>query len=175
MNLAGKCLIARPNVQDQLFAKSVVYVYEHTHKGVCGIILNKRGIGTTRDLCMNRGFDVQVPVEPLYAGGPVNERAIVMIHTADWISSNTMPVKNNICVTSDDIMLYRYTQGDTPRYYRFVNGASVWHPQQIKAEMSRNNWLITELDTETIFETDSRALWDVAVEISAQETMDKFI
>ena len=175
MDLTGKCLIARPNVQDPMFAKSVVYVYEHTSKGVAGVILNKKTAGTTRDLCMNRGFDAPVPIEPLFAGGPVNERAVIMFHTADWMSSNTLNVKNNLCVTSDDMMLYRYTQGDTPRYYRFVTGASVWHPQQIKAEMSRNNWLIAELDILTLFETDHRALWDVAVETAAQETMDKFI
>ena len=175
MDLTGKCLVARPSVVDPFFTKSVVFIYEHTIRGTAGIILNKQINKTTQDLVLNRGFEVHVPVENLYAGGPVNERAVVMLHTGDWSSRNTMHVTENISVTSDDIMLFRYTQGDTPRYYKFFAGASVWHPQQIKSELQRNNWLITDLSVEKIFETDSRQLWDTAVEQSAQETMDKFI
>ena len=175
MDLTGKCLIARPSVVDPFFSQSVVFVYEHSMRGTAGIILNKRINKTTRDLMLNKGFEQHVPAEHLFAGGPVNERAVVMVHSAEWSSSNTMRVTDNISVTSDDIMLFRYTQADTPRCYRFFAGASVWHPQQIKSELDRNNWLITDLSVEKIFDTDYRQLWDTAVEQSAQETMDKFI
>jgi putative AlgH/UPF0301 family transcriptional regulator len=41
--------------------------------------------------------------------------------------------------------------------------------------MARNNWLTSDLNLDTIFDTDSRELWDIAVEQAATETMDKFI
>jgi len=175
MNLTGKCLIARPTLIDPFFKKSVVYIYEHTNRGVVGVILNKRLSVTTKVLLENKGFSGNVPEEPLYTGGPVNERAIVMLHSNDWGSGNTMQVNTQFGVTSDDIMLFKYTQGDTPRHYRFFAGASVWHPQQIKQEMARNHWLVSDLDMQTIFETDSRNLWDTAVEQTATETMEKYI
>jgi putative transcriptional regulator len=175
MDLTGKCLIARPSIVDPFFAKSVVFVYEHTMKGTAGVIINKKLSKTTKDLLMNKGFDANVPGETLFAGGPVNERAVVMLHSADWTSSNTLHVTSNISVTSDDIMLFRYAQGDTPRHYKFCCGASIWHPQQMKSEINRNNWLIVDLDVETIFETHPVNLWDIAVEQTATETMDKFI
>ena len=78
-------------------------------------------------------------------------------------------------VTSDDMMLFKYTNGDTPRYYRFFAGMSIWHPQQILQEIKRNHWLITQLDIIQMFENDHRNLWDIAVERTAQETIDKFI
>jgi putative AlgH/UPF0301 family transcriptional regulator len=98
-----------------------------------------------------------------------------MLHTGDWNASNTLLVNDTFSVTSDDMMLYRYTQGDTARYYRFYAGVSVWHPQQIVMEQKRNQWLTADLDCATIFETDTRDLWEVAVEHSAQATMDRFI
>ena len=175
MNLTGKCLIARPTLIDPFFKQSVVFIYEQSSRGTVGVILNKKLNVSTRVLLENKGFIGNVPEEPLYTGGPVNERALVMLHSNDWHSGNTMIVNKNFSVTSDDIMLFKYTQGDTPRYYRFFAGASVWHPQQIKHEMARNSWLVSELDMQTVFEADSRNLWDTAVEQTATETMDKFI
>ena len=175
MNLLGRCLIARPSLVDPYFLKSVVFIYEHSTRGTAGVILNKRLAANTQTLMANKGFATNVPAEPLYAGGPVNERAVVMLHSGDWSSSNTMRVTEQISVTSDDIMLFQYSQGNTPRHYKFFAGASVWHPQQIKQEIARNNWLICDLDMETIFETDRRNLWDTAVEQTATETMEKYI
>ena len=176
MNLTGKCLVARPEIKDSLFKKSVVFIYENAKQGTAGLILNKPNHSiNTRELCMHRGYDVNVPQETVYAGGPVNSRATVMLHSADWEASNTMRIDNQISISSDDLMIYRYTQGDTPRYYRFYTGLSVWHPQQIIAETNKNHWLVTDIDCETIFETDARHLWDIAVEQAAQSTMDRFI
>jgi len=42
-------------------------------------------------------------------------------------------------------------------------------------EQKRNQWLTADLDCATIFETDTRDLWEVAVGHSAQATMDRFI
>ena len=119
--------------------------------------------------------DANVPEEPLFAGGPVNERALIMLHSRDWRSGNTMNVNESLGITSDDNMLFRYTQGDTARYYRFFAGASIWHPQQIKEEIRRNNWLIANIELDVIFDTDPRNLWDTAVELTASETMDRFL
>lgn len=175
MDLSGKCLIARPNMVDPFFAKSVVYIYEYSTRGTAGVIINKKLVNTTRVLLANKGFNTHVPEEPLFAGGPVNERAVVMVHTNDWHSSNTFKVNDSVGVTSDDIMLFRYSQGDTPRHYKFCCGASVWHPKQLSQEIARNSWLIQELDVETLFETDPKHLWDTAVEQAAAETMEKYI
>jgi len=175
MDITGKCLIARPGLVDPFFLKSVVFVYEHTSRGTAGVILNKKLNATTKQLMLNKGFDAQVPEEPMFAGGPVNERAVIMLHSRDWRSGNTMNITESLGITSDDHMLFRYTQGDTARYYRFFAGCSVWHPQQIKQEIARNSWLIADIDLNVIFDTNPRHLWDTAVEQTASETMDRFL
>jgi putative transcriptional regulator len=175
MDLTGKVLVARPSILDPMFTKSVVFIHEHSTRGTAGLILNKRLATNTKDICASKGFEGNFPREPVYSGGPVNTRGIVLFHSADWRVSNTMRVNSQCCISSDDMMLFKYTQGDTPRYYRFFAGMSIWHPAQIQQEIKANNWLITQLDIDTIFETDHRHLWDIAVESAAQEMMDKFI
>ena len=175
MELLGKVLVARPNLVDPMFAKSVVFIHEHSSRGTAGLILNKRLATNTKDICSSKGFEGNFPKEPVFSGGPVNTRGIVMFHSADWRASNTMRVNNQCAISSDDMMLFKYTQGDTPRFYRFFAGMSIWHPQQIKQEIARNSWLVTNINIDVIFDNDHRHLWDIAVESAAQEMMDKFI
>jgi putative transcriptional regulator len=175
MNLKSKCLVARPSIVDSHFKKSVVFVFDHTPHGTAGVVLNKRQNLNTQLLCHNKGFDTQVPSETVYIGGPVNTSSVCMLHTSDWRSSNTIDVNDSICISSDDMMFHKYCNGDTAFHYKWFTGHSVWHPRQIQMEMNSNHWLVTELNTEQIFETDSRHIWDLAVETAAQEMMDKFI
>jgi putative transcriptional regulator len=174
MNLKGKCLIARPSVTDPFFKKSVVMIYEHTAQATVGLVLNKStNTLQLKDILSNRGYD-SIATDPIYLGGPVNERAISMLHSGDWYSSNTMPVNNQISISSDDLMIYKFVNGDMPDGYRFFLGSAVWHPKQITHEIQKNSWLISELDIESIFNSDGREMWDLAIETNARDTIDKF-
>ena len=41
MNLAGQILISLPNIEDERFYKSVIYICAHSQEGSMGIIINK--------------------------------------------------------------------------------------------------------------------------------------
>lgn len=176
MDLTGKFLIARPNIVDPFFRRGVVFIYEHSHTGTAGVVINHRHTEhNTHTVLHSRGFETtSTPCEFLYKGGPVNDKALLMFHSAEWNSSNTLRVSDYYAVSSDDMMMFKYTTGDTPRRYKFCCGASVWHPQQIRAEIHANHWLICDLPPEMVFDQDDRELWDLAVEYSAKETMDRF-
>lgn len=176
MDLAGKFLIARPSIVDPFFKRGVVFIYECSPTGTAGLVINHvLPKFSTHTLLEGRGFNTaSVPLEPLFRGGPVNEKAVVMFHSAEWTSSNTLNVTENYSVSSDDIMIFKYINGETPRHYRFCTGAAVWHPRQIAAEIHANNWLISDLPPELVFEEDPRTLWDLSVEKNAQETIDRY-
>jgi putative transcriptional regulator len=174
MHLKGKFLIARPSITDPFFKKSVVCIYEHTAQATVGLVLNKRTPTLQlKDILSNRGYD-SIAVDPIYMGGPVNERSISLLHTGNWYSSNTMPVNSQISISSDDLMIYKFVNGDVPDGFRFFLGSAVWHPKQIAHEIHNNNWLISDLDYADIFNYEGREMWDRAIEINARETIEKF-
>lgn len=174
MDLQGKCLIARPSITDPIFKKSVVLIYEHTAQATIGVIVNKRTPTLQlKDILSNRGYD-SIAVDPIYMGGPVNDRAVCMLHTGNWYSSNTMPVNSQISVSSDDLMIHKFINGDVPDGYRFCLGSAGWHPQQIKKELANNHWLIADLDARDIFDHDGRELWDLAIETTARDTIERY-
>lgn len=174
MDLLGKCLIARPSITDPYFKRSVVFIYEHTPQATIGLVINKRNpTMLLKDLLVNRGYDT-VATDPLYQGGPVNERAVCMLHSTGWNSSNTMIIDDKFSISSDDLMIYKFVNGDVPSGYKFCLGSAVWHPRQIAMEIKANHWLISELSAHSIFDHDGRELWDRAVEENARETIDKF-
>lgn len=176
MNLVGKCLIARPHIADSLFKRSVVFIYEQNMQGVAGLIVNKRKSGiSANDIILNRGFAPGGPDELVYAGGPVNENSVILLHTSEWSSSNTLNVTKELSVSSDDLMFFKLTNDNKPNGYKFCCGVAVWHPQQIVAEIRANQWLISRLSTHQILDVDSRQLWDEAVETNAKQTIDKFL
>lgn len=176
MELVGKCLIARPSIIDPFFKRSVVYIYEQNINGVAGLVVNKRNSTlTTTEVLLNRGFTPIDPPEKIYQGGPVNETAVIMLHTSEWSSSNTLQVDENLSVSSDDLMFFKMTNNDVPKGYKFCCGVAAWHPRQIVAEIKANHWLISKLTPHQILDVDGRQLWDEAIETNAKDTIDRYI
>ena len=175
MDLIGKCLIARPSIEDPLFKRSVVFIYEQNVAGIAGVIINQRSPISTHDIFLNRGFSPSEAAEKVYVGGPVNSNAVLILHTSEWKTTNTLKVNSDLSVSSDDLMFYKFVNGDKPEGYKFITGVAAWHPLQLKQELNNNRWLISNLTVHQILDTDSRQLWDVAIETNAKQTIDRFI
>src|ERR1700712_3156896 len=82
MNLTNHFLIAMPGLEDASFARSVVYVCEHTERGALGLVINKPS-----DINLKVLFDkVELPLEradlllsPVFHGGPMQvDRGFVL-------------------------------------------------------------------------------------------------
>ncbi len=87
INLTHHFLIAMPGLEDETFAKSVVYVCEHSERGALGLVINKPG-----ELSMKGLFDkVDLPLHrqdlmnaPVLQGGPVHTERGFVLHDAMW-------------------------------------------------------------------------------------------
>jgi putative transcriptional regulator len=81
-DLTAHFLIAMPGMEDETFAKSVVYLCEHSERGALGIVINK-----PTDLTLPKLFaKVDLPLDrkdlhnaPVFGGGPLHmERGFVL-------------------------------------------------------------------------------------------------
>lgn len=174
MSVVGKFLIARPTIDIGFFTKSVIWVYQDTPAGTSGICLNKPGLFCLRDLALQSGYDYPQGVDPVYVGGPVNERSVNLVHTDDFTSSNTLHTGTGIDISSDTLMIEKLVCGNKPKHYRLAAGASAWAPGQLDFEISKNYWLIADLRHETVFETTGEQQWESAIEQVGVQLAQRF-
>lgn len=173
----GKLLIATPTLdRDPYFIRSVVYIYEETPEQILGVVLNKK-----TDLSVSHLFHRSA--EPysgafdytVYKGGPVSQQSLLLLHTDGWYSSNTIDIGNNLCLSSDEVMFEKISQGNTPDDFRFVSGIARWTPMQLQNEIVQYRaWLETDAIYTNVFGCDGDEQWSNAMEFLSRKTFDKY-
>lgn len=170
----GKYLIARPTLEYGFFSKSVIYIYEHTSNGTGGVALNRATDIYFSTICSQFGHTAQTQDPIVYQGGPVNPQSLVMLHSDDFVSTNTLDTHKGLNISSDALMVEKLSFTAWPRYFRLVTGISAWAPYQLQAEIHNNSWLVADLPRELVFSYDGDALWQNAVDHVGRSMFDEF-
>lgn len=168
-NYAGKILVSPPNIIDRRFANTVIYIAEHNDTGSWGLIINKASNIPASKIMERAGLDVTLG-GTVHLGGPMELQKLVLFHSADVISSETLMSPSGICVSNDMEFIAKLIDGERPRYIKAVIGVCTWGPGQLEGEIAglppwrpEHSWLIGEPDIETVFELDDLDLWTECV------------
>lgn len=180
MNLSGQLLIARPLNNDRYFKRSVILIYESHRAGTVGVVINKRTHHTVQTMCAQHDL-VYMGKEYVYEGGPVNDRALVMVHSNEWACENTLKVNEYFSVTSHKDMFRRLSMGQTPRAWRICAGISAWSDDQIQGELRgeapwtpEHSWLIANPSPSLLWGYDGDEQWNRAVELSGKQLVQSW-
>lgn len=147
----------------------MVFVYEDSASGTAGLVINRDSAHADfADLAADRGQVYPRGVIPIFAGGPVNTRAVTLLHSAEWYSENSFTVNSQFTVSSDNLMITKLIQGNTPKHYRMMAGASVWAAGQLDNEIAQGNWLVSELPINTVFHSTGDRQWEQSIEAAGQ-------
>ena len=116
-NLAGKMLIAMPHMEDIRFRGGIVYIYQHNGEGTLGLMLNKVIEKPIFSLIIQKEnienlTDVNVPV---VLGGPVETNKGFVLHTSDYMDSDTHVIDARYCITSGTDIIKAIVNGVGPR------------------------------------------------------------
>lgn len=175
MQILSNLLIAPPALKSNFWHKTVVMVTENHAHGSVGLVLNKPSNTTIRDFGDQLDITLNVPGF-VYIGGPVNNKSLSLLHSADWESKNTLHINDMFSLSSADDILPRLAVGDTPRYWRLFMGMCGWAPGQLVSEINgshpykpENSWCVTTANLDLVFEYDSKDQWCKALDQSAQE------
>lgn len=183
MRLEGKILISHPNCpQDNFFHKAVIYIYQdRLSQGTIGVILNKPSQFTLKEICKEKKLNLIGGNSIVYHGGPVQQNALVLLHSQEWKSENTAKAGEKLFISSDTIMLQRLALGDTPIFWKLFGGFSGWAPGQLEAELNgswpyrpENSWLIAEPNLSLLFETHHDKIWKQAFDMSSHQMFDQY-
>lgn len=183
MGRVGKLLIAHPKLTaSSPFYKSVILIYSDTAQGISGLIINKPSRFTVSNLAEARGLEYPLTKDYIRSGGPVNDNALLMLHTDDWSSTNTVDICAGLRISSDDFMLEKLAQGYQPIYWRMMGGMCAWQPGQLEMELKgqqpyrpENSWLTCKSNEDIIFTYDGERQWEKAVELSSRQMFSQYI
>jgi putative transcriptional regulator len=172
--LDGQMLIAMPAMNDERFARAVIYVCAHSTEGAMGIIVNHPAQNikfpdllvqlevipaAERIQLPGRAEDVKV-----LKGGPVETGRGFVLHSADFfIENSTLPIDEGICLTATLDILKAIARGNGPASAILALGYAGWAPGQLEHEIQQNGWLHCAADPDLIFGQDTDTKYERAL------------
>jgi putative transcriptional regulator len=165
VNFTNYFLIAMPDIGDDMFAGSVVYVCQHSANGAMGLIVNKPADVQAVDLFRKLNLPLaraELTQQPVLRGGPVQPERGFVLHDpvrATGMSAGetayvaTLQVPNGLEMTTSRDVLEAISAGRGPRRLLIVLGCSVWSAGQLESEIARSSWLTVPADDNVIFDT----------------------
>jgi putative transcriptional regulator len=172
--LDGQMLIAMPAMNDDRFARAVIYVCAHSSEGAMGIIVNQpAGNIKFPDLLVQlevipAAERIELPLQAgdvkVLKGGPVETGRGFVLHSADFfIENSTLPIDQGICLTATLDILKAIARGNGPASAILALGYAGWAPGQLENEIQHNGWLHCTADPELIFGTDTGIKYEKAL------------
>ncbi len=148
----GKCLISEPFAEDTYFSRSVILITEDNDTdGTVGFVLNK-----LLPVNVNTFFpDIPTFNAPCFLGGPVNSNTIYYMHTRPDLLTESVHIKDNLFWGGNinDLKKAIITETIKPNEIKLFVGYSGWKPNQLKKEIEDNCWLVSDIDTELVMNT----------------------
>ena len=178
INLTHHFLIAMPGLEDASFARSVVYLCEHSARGALGLVINKPS-----DIKLKNLFEkVDLPLDrddlagaPVFHGGPVQTERGFVLHEAviaggeakpdETVYASTMTIPGGLEMTTSKDVLEALATGAGPRKVLVSLGYSAWGEGQLESELAENSWLTVAADPQVIFDTPVEQRYDKALSL----------
>src|SRR6476469_9060113 len=177
INLTHHFLIAMPGLEDASFAKSVIYLCEHSARGALGLVINKPS-----DINLKNLFEkVDLPLDradlaatPVFQGGPVQTERGFVLHEAvhavesapdETVYASTMTIPGGLEMTTSKDVLEAMATGAGPRKLLVTLGYSSWGEGQLESELAENSWLTVGADARVIVDTPIDQRYDKALSL----------
>lgn len=164
--LTGHLLVAMPQMLDERFVKTVIYMCAHTEDGAMGLVVNKiledidfPDLLDQLDLSPSSGGDdIRV-----HFGGPVESGRGFVLHSSDYHQEATMVIDEQIALTATTDILRDIAEGDGPQSSLLALGYAGWGPGQLDSEIQANGWLSVDADPGLIFGAEPDKVWQGAL------------
>ena len=175
--LDGRFLVAMPGIDDERFARAVIYVAAHSARGAIGFVVNHPADLTIGNMFERVGLEDVVPpgaraarrtpsVSPdeiVMRGGPVEQSRGFVIHSPDYGSASTMPLAESLSLTTTLDVLKAIARGRGPSRAVLALGYAGWGEGQLDEELRENVWLTAETALSAIFDVPPANRYDAVL------------
>lgn len=172
---SGSLLIANPAYAHDEHVGHVVYVTESTRHSTMGLTLNSGDTYSMSELLSSKGimwpWDTRVSI-----GGEYSPQSLIMLHSSDWYSTNTMPIDDDYSISSDGFMLEKMEAGNAPNWFRMFIGTSGWTPAELEQQLrsAKPKWLLLARPSYEVIHADPIKMWNLAVEELSQDVFNNY-
>ena len=153
--LRGHFLVAMPGMSDPRFARSLIYLCEHSDQGAMGIVVNKptdMSLASLFERIELANPDAELAGQPVLFGGPVQLDRAFVLHKPAKPWQATMKITGEIALTSSKDILESIGSETAPKSMLVALGYAGWVPGQLDSEILQNAWLSVPADDEILFE-----------------------
>ena len=160
----GVFLVAKPELVDPNFSRTVVLVTQTEDYSTVGVVINRPTVLKLADFVADPKLDTGKYRDRLYLGGPVMRNALIAVFQSDTRpEAAAFHVLRKLYITMHpDNMLMLLSSED--RRYRLYAGFSGWAPRQLESEFNREGWYVLPADEEVLFRKDMNGVWEEMVE-----------
>lgn len=172
--LKGQFLVSTPDMGDERFAETVVYLIAHGDDGAMGLVVNQpmpdmhlSDVLAEIDL-RDETESIRVPdrllAQDVLKGGPVDSSRGFVLHTSDYFrDGNSFAVDGDICLTATLDVLRAMAEGIGPRCSLLALGYCGWNAGQLEDELRQNGWLTADSSDELLFSVPARKKYEAAL------------
>lgn len=165
-SMAGQLLIAMPQMIDERFERSVIYMCVHNEEGAMGLVINR-----LMDSLTFADMLSQLSIEPgpwtedvvVHYGGPVESGRGFVLHTDDYEREGSLHVNEGLALTSTVDVLKAISDGNGPRRSMLALGYAGWGAGQLESEIQANGWLHVPADESLLFGENCEDKWSTAI------------
>lgn len=173
-SLKGQFLVAMPEMGDDRFRDSVIYLVGHGDEGAMGLVVNHsledmRFADILEELKIGDKDDIirlpeYIRDREVLRGGPVQRSRGFVLHSPDYFrEGNSYSVTDEICLTATLDVLKAIAFKNSPSDALFALGYCGWSPGQLEGEIKGNGWLTVPFSRDLLFETPIAQRYDAAL------------
>jgi putative transcriptional regulator len=166
--IAGRLLVATPDLEDPNFYHTIVYIVRHDQTGAMGLVINRRlGRGPIGKLLEGLGVEAEVEGDAeidVHYGGPVERDQGFVLHSPDFVGEDTVVLSQSVALTSSLDVLSAIAAGKGPERSLFALGYAGWAPDQLERELAAGAWVLVEADDGLLFDPQVESKWQRALE-----------
>ena len=173
-SLRGPFLVAMPDMGDERFRETVIYLVGHGDEGAMGLVVNQsvddmRFADILEELKLGDEDELihlpdDIKNRQVLRGGPVQKSRGFVLHSSDYFKvGNSYEVTEDICLTATLDILKAMAFKNTPIEALFALGYCGWSPGQLEEEIRGNGWLTVPFSRELLFGLPIEARYDAAL------------
>ncbi|NQT62748.1 MAG: YqgE/AlgH family protein, partial [Candidatus Marinimicrobia bacterium] len=98
-------------------------------------------------------------ISPMYFGGPVSLEQGFILHSSDYVNSDTLQVTEEFSLTSNSAVIDAIQEDQGPRHFKMMLGYAGWGEGQLEREIENGDWLFQEVTLEFIFTGNDSEKW----------------